>query len=280
MPFPILRMFLSEKPRPGSLLSAGHHLFWSRSDVTERKDLQYGSHERHKLDIFEPVEIDADTEFIFFVHGGGWESGNKNMHRFIGRSWARKNFIVVLPNYRLAPEFTYPDQVRDVSRSLAWLQDNYGEYPGSLYLAGHSAGAHLAATVGFSERWREDAGLKTGQIAGLILLAGVFQFYPYDRADPRVKRFIGGKRYWEDAQPFNHLKKSLPPVFLAHGGRDEEVLPEQSIRLSEKLTELEVRNEFFVEENAGHLELLLETSRNDAEFWSQMENFFREEVSR
>lgn len=276
MSFPILRMFLSEKPRPGSLLSAGRHLFWSHSSVSEKTNLQYGTHERQKLDIYEPVEIDADTRFIFFIHGGGWESGSKDMHRFIGRSWARENFIVALPNYRLAPEVTYPGQVRDISRSLAWLQDNYGEIPSSLYLAGHSAGAHLASLIGFYDRWREDARLKINQIRGLILLAGVYQFYPYEKADPRVKRFIGGKRYWKDAQPFNHLKGSLPPVFLAHGRRDEEVLPAQSIQMSEKLTEFGIRNELLIEEAVGHLELLLETSRKDVEFWSMLTDFLRE----
>lgn len=269
-------MFLSEKPSPGTLLSAGHHLLCPGAGVTERKNLQYGSHARHKLDIYEPVEIDSDTQFIFFVHGGGWESGSKDMHSFIGRSWSEKNFIVALPNYRLVPDATYPDQIRDVTRSLAWLQDNYGKIPGSLYLAGHSAGAHLAALIGFSDKWRENAGLKTGQIGGLILLAGVYQFYPYEKADPRVKKFIGGKQYWERAQPFNHLKESLPPVCLAHGESDEEVLPEQSIQLRDKLTELNIDNKLLVEENVGHLELLLGTSRKDSEFWSLLEVFLRE----
>ncbi|MBS3791755.1 MAG: alpha/beta hydrolase [Candidatus Bipolaricaulota bacterium] len=260
------------------MLSAGRHLFRPRSNVKERKDLQYGPHQRHKLDIYEPVEIDSDTELIFFVSGGGWESGSKDIHRFIGRSWSEKNFMVVLPNYRLAPDATYPDQVRDVSRSLAWLQDNYGKAPRTLYLAGHSAGAHLASLIGFSEKWRKNAELKTGQIDGLILLAGVYQFYPYDRADPRVKRFIGGKQNWEQAQPFNHLQGCLAPVFLAHGDSDEEVLPEQTIQLSEELTELDIRNELLIEEGVGHLELLLGTSRKDAEIWSALEVFLRDIV--
>lgn len=266
-------MFLSEKPSPGTLLSAGHHLFWPCSDVKERKNLKYGSHERHKLDIYEPVEIDSDTQFIFFVHGGGWESGNKNIHRFVGRSWARRNLIVALPNYRLAPEVTYPEQVRDVASSLAWLQNNYGKIPDSLYLAGHSAGAHLASLVGFSDEWREDAALRIDKISGLILLAGVYQFYPYEKADPRVKSFIGDKRYWQEAQPYNHLKESLPPVFLSHGEDDEEVLPEQSIQLNKKLTELGVRTKLLVKDNTGHLELLLDTSRKNSEFWTQTDDF-------
>ncbi len=273
MPFPILQMFISEKPKPRSLLSAGHHLFWSPSGISEKRDVKYGSHERQKLDIYEPNEINTETKFIFFVHGGGWESGNKDIHRFVGRSWARKNFVVALPNYRLAPEVTYPGQVRDVACSLAWLLNNYRKIPDSLYLAGHSAGAQLASLVGFSDEWREDATLEIDQISGLILLAGVYQFYPYEKADPRVKRFIESKRYWEEAQPFNHLKESLPPVFLAHGKNDEEVLPEQSIQLNKKLTELGVRCELLIGDDAGHLELLLGTSKKDSEFWTKIDDF-------
>ncbi len=269
--FPIFRMFLSEKPAANSLLSAGRHLFLPRSEISETTDLSYGDHERHRLDIYEPAEI---TEIIVFVHGGGWETGSKEMHRFIGRSWARNDFIVVLPNYRLVPEAHYPDQVQDVVRALAWLQRNYEKSDGSLYLAGHSAGAHLASLVGFSKRWLSEAELETENIAGFILMAGVYQFYPYEKADERVKQFIGGRRYWEEAQPINYLDEDLSPVFIAHGSSDREVLPEQSFQLGEKLTKHDVKNELIVEEGAGHLELLLGTSRKCSNFWSSLLKFY------
>ena len=86
MSFPILRMFISEKPSTSSLVSAGRYLLTPSSSVLEKRDIRYGPHERQKLDIYEPVEIDEETNLIVFFHGGGWATGNKEMHRFIGRS--------------------------------------------------------------------------------------------------------------------------------------------------------------------------------------------------
>ena len=267
-------MFVSEKPSTSALLSAGRHLFLPNGHVSEKRDLKYGSRKRHKLDIYEPNEINEETELIFFIHGGGWASGSKDLHTFIGRSWASENFIVAIPNYRLVPDVYYPKQLEDVVLALFWLQDSYNGYNGSLYLAGHSAGAHMASLIGFSEKWRKEAGLTLDQVSGFVLLAGVYQFYPYDKADPRVKRFVGDEKLWQEAQPINYIGGNLPPVFLAHGTEDREVLPKQSIKLREKLAKLDVANELLVEDGVGHLELLLETSDENSEFWVRLQRFF------
>jgi len=271
-----LQLFLSEQPSPATLFSTGRHLFLPNSQTREKRGLSYGSEERQQLDIYEPNEIPADPDMIAFFYGGGWITGNKDIHRFIGRSWAKRGYVVALPNYRLAPEVRYPDQVEDVARSLKWIRNKYENYPGNIYLAGHSAGAHLASLVGFSKKWREIAGLDSEAIEGFILLSGVYQFYPYEKADYRVREFLGEKRYWREAQPFNQVNDSLPPVFLAHGKADTEVLPEQSIQLRDKLEKLGVRTELLLESGRGHIELLLETSRSGAHFWTSMENFFGE----
>jgi len=273
MSFPILNMFFSERPSSSALLSSGRHFFFSSSDVSETRDLSYGTHERQKLDIYEPREPTGATRNVIFIHGGGWETGSKELHRFIGRSWAERNFAVAIPNYRLAPDFNYPDQMEDVSKSIFWLRNNREEFDGEIFLAGHSAGAHLASLLGFSREWRREAGLRCDEIKALVLLAGVYQFYPYSRADQRVKRFIGGERLWEEAQPVNHLDDDSPSAFLVHGERDDEVLPEQSVQLSKKLSGLGVKNELVLEEHVGHLELLLKTANGSEEFWTRLNDF-------
>lgn len=120
MNLPTVQTSISEAPSPPTLLSTVRHLWWSNSRITERRDIRYRPLERHRLDIYEPSDMDDNTEMVIFIYGGGWEAGNKDLHRFIGRSWARHNYVVVLPDYRLAPQSTYPDQVEDVTRSVAW----------------------------------------------------------------------------------------------------------------------------------------------------------------
>jgi len=278
MSLPILRMFLSERPSIKALLSSGRCIFFPSAGVSETKNLSYGFHERQKIDVYEPYETNDETSTVVFIHGGGWETGNKDMHRFIGRSWAKENCVVAIPNYRLAPNFNYPEQLKDVTKSISWLRSHHGEFDDKIFLAGHSAGAHMASLVGFSKQWRTEAGLKPESLQSLVLLAGVYQFYPYNKADPRVKRFIGGERLWEEAQPVNHLDGTSPSAFLAHGESDAEVLPKQSVQLSRKLSELGIPNELIIEEDVGHLELLLKTSNGKEKFWPRLKNFI-EQVS-
>jgi len=275
MPLPIFRMFMSERPSASVLFSAGRHYFFSDYGVSETRNLSYGPHKRHKLDIYEPPEITDQTEIIVFIHGGGWEAGSKELHRFIGRSWSRNNFIVILPNYRLVPDYTYPEQLHDITLCLSWIKNSYEVFNDSFYLAGHSAGAHLASMTGFSTKWLEAANLSQDDIAGFILLAGVYQFYPYERADKRVKSFVVKRRYWEEAQPINHLHQNISPVFIYHGGKDNEVLPEQSYQLRKRLSELGVESQLHVSEEAGHLELLFGTSSSDSTFWLKLLDFIR-----
>ncbi len=269
-----LRLFLSERPSLATLFSAGRHLFLADSRTREKRGIGYGGEERQQLDIYEPNEIPEDPDMIVFFYGGGWITGNKDIHRFLGRSWASKGYIVALPNYRLAPGVRYPDQMGDVARSLKWIRNNYENYPGKIYLAGHSAGAHLASLVGFSKKWREAAGLTLQEINGFILLAGVYQFYPYEKADYRVREFLGEEKYWVEAQPFNQVDDSLPPVFLAHGEEDTEVLPEQSIQMRDELEDLGIKSELLLASRRGHIELLLDTTRKETQFWTSLENFF------
>ena len=267
-------MFISEKPHPKALLAAARHYLWSDTGVTESKNLRYGPLERHRVDIYEPNIVDEETKVVFFVHGGGWESGSKDLHRFIGRSWAGRDLVLVLPNYRLVPQTTYPGQLEDLVRCLAWFKEHYPQFSESFYLAGHSAGAHMASLIGWSDRWLREAHLSRKSLEGLILMAGVYQFYPYDQADPRIRKFVNDREKWEEAQPINHVGPSSPPVFMAHGENDSEVSTKQSTQLGHKLSELGVRNEVLLQENTGHLELLLETCRQEARLWSLMRDFF------
>lgn len=270
----VMKLLLKEKPAPRSLLAAGRHQFFSTSRITERLDLQYGEKERLKLDIYEPERLTEETETIIFVHGGGWESGDKNIHRFLGRAWARRNYVVAIPNYRLVSDASYPAQMEDLTLALDWLNRNYEKFPDKFFLAGHSAGAHLASLLGFSRKWLPESGIRLARIAGFILLSGVYVFYPFSRADKRVQKFVGKKRYWEEAQPINHLRDTLPPVFITHGLVDEEVYPEQSVNLGDKLTEYNIRNELLLREDLDHIELLLDTAISRSEFWSAVNDFF------
>src|ERR1700759_1093353 len=71
----------------------------------EQVDVVYGSHVRHRLDVYRPAG--QPRAIVVYVHGGGFVAGDKNgdgvFYRNVGRWLARQGFLAVLPNYRLAP---------------------------------------------------------------------------------------------------------------------------------------------------------------------------------
>src|SRR5262249_56357633 len=70
------------------------------------------------------------------------------LYSAVGEFLARQGIGVVLPNYRLSPEVKHPEHVKDIARAFAWTRAHIAQYggdPDKIFLAGHSAGAHLVA---------------------------------------------------------------------------------------------------------------------------------------
>lgn len=103
------------------------------------------------------LPITGKGPVIVFVHGGSWDSGDKNfraggadVYANVGRYYAARGIGVAVINYRLQPRVKWPAQVEDVNAAVAWVRSRalaYGGQPERLFLMGHSAGTHLAAMV-------------------------------------------------------------------------------------------------------------------------------------
>ena len=120
--------------------------------VVLTRDVAYGPHERHRLDLF-AAPGSRDLPVILFVHGGGFVRGDKSTpgtpHNENVGLWAcRSGMVGVTMNYRLAPEHRWPAGAQDVAAAVAWLRANVAEHGGDperIVLVGSSAGAtHIA----------------------------------------------------------------------------------------------------------------------------------------
>ncbi len=122
------------------------------------RDLRYGEHERHRLDVHTSgsgASADqAAAPVLLFVHGGGFVGGDKHvpgtpMYDHIGAWAVRNGWVGVTMTYRLAPEHTWPAGAQDVAAAVAWVRENiaaYGGDPDRIVVAGHSAGCvHVAS---------------------------------------------------------------------------------------------------------------------------------------
>ena len=117
-------------------------------NFTILKDIPYGSHERHKLDIFIPEKPKCTRGVILFIHGGGWVQSDKSGHHHDNVFFARAGYITATMNYRYVDEnITIFDELDDVSAALKAIKEAGAKYGLTLeksILSGVSAGAHLS----------------------------------------------------------------------------------------------------------------------------------------
>ncbi|MCB1319618.1 MAG: alpha/beta hydrolase, partial [Leptospiraceae bacterium] len=132
---------------------------YGQSDTVQRiENVEYSQiHTRNRMDLFLPVGQDQYPTVVF-VHGGWWRNQSKTYWRpFTGLYWnvglalARQGIATAIIDYRIYPEGQIREQLNDVRRSIAWVQHNihaYGGNPQAVFVAGHSAGGHLALLAG------------------------------------------------------------------------------------------------------------------------------------
>lgn len=211
----------------------------SDPDVELIQDVAFGAHPRQKLDVYHPTGGRTGLPVIVFIPGGGFIGGGKNehpaFHRNVGVYFAGHGFVAVIANYRLAPEFTWPDQTSDVALAVEWAlahAADYGGDPGRVSAIGQSAGAANLSAYLFHPRYQgraEKAGLRSA-----VLMSGVYRFD--DSMPPNVRQYAGAPGEWEDRSPISHVSGSRLPVMLCVAELDPAFLAAPTLELAHAVT--------------------------------------------
>src|SRR5579859_4510817 len=91
-----------------------------RQSVTVTRDVAYADGARHTLDVYAPRTLVPPVPVVVFFYGGGWESGSKDMYRFVGATLAARGMVTVIPDYRLYPQVRFPAFMQDAAAAVAW----------------------------------------------------------------------------------------------------------------------------------------------------------------
>jgi acetyl esterase/lipase len=197
--------------------------------------IRFGPDPKNLLDLYAPRRADGPLPVLVFVHGGGWDSGDRREYSFAGRALAALGFLVAIADYRVFPEVEFPAFVEDLATAANWLIANaagYGGDPQRLFLMGHSAGAYNAVIFALDPA-RFGAPDAKNRIVTVVGLSGPYDFYPFD-----VKQSIDAFGRYPDpqsTQPVNLVTPAAPPMFLGHGVKDKTVGDYHTVRLSAKL---------------------------------------------
>jgi len=207
----------------------------SQAELTVTHNIAYGDMPRQKLDIYRPAGAGA-APVVVFIYGGAWNSGSKAMYPFVAATLARQGNVVVVPDYRLYPEVRFPVFLQDCARAVAWTQAHLGEIGGDprrLFLMGHSAGAYNAAMLALDPAYLAAAGTSRDAIAGLIGLAGPYDFLPITGAE--VQAVFSTVGDGPESQPVNYVDGDAPPMLLLAGSADKTVYPRNTLSLAAKV---------------------------------------------
>jgi acetyl esterase/lipase len=192
--------------------------------VTITRDVAYGEGARRKLDIYVPKNVAANAPVIVFFYGGTWQTGAKGDYLFAAQALASTGAIVVVPDYRVYPEVTFPGFLDDGAAAIAWTFRNIAAYGGdtrSVFLAGHSAGAYIAIMLALDRDYLGKSGMPDAKLAGAIGISGPYDFLPLTRPD--VKAIFEVVPDMSVTQPITYARADAPPLLLLHGGADSTV---------------------------------------------------------
>jgi acetyl esterase/lipase len=192
----------------------------------DRITASFGSHPRHKLDVYTPQKRDGAAAVVVFFYGGTWNSGDRGKYAFFGEALASRGIVTVIADYRLFPEVRYPAFLEDGAQAVAWTVSNIGQYggdPKQLFVMGHSSGAYNAAMIALDPRWLKMVGLTPDIFQGWMGLAGPYDFLPIK--NPDVKPVFFHPDTPPESQPINHAGAEAPPTLLMAARGDDLVNP-------------------------------------------------------
>lgn len=218
-------------------------------------------------DVYTP-EGDGPFPGMLVVHGGSWQRGDKDRMAEVAERLARRGYVAVSIDYRLAPEHHFPAQLYDCQAALRWIRANAAKLhvdPKRIGGFGYSAGAHLVgmlATTDASDGLDEAVDTNEGDTR---LQAAVLGAAPIDlrlfRPNRTFDRFLGVSLderpdVYAMASPITFVSPDDPPMFLYHGATDWWVDASQSRLMLDALHQVGVPAAYY-ETSGGHFATFL-----------------------
>ncbi|HXO57435.1 MAG TPA: alpha/beta hydrolase [Mycobacterium sp.] len=221
-------------------------------------DISYGEHgARNHLDIWRRPDLDRGgrAPVLLQVPGGAWTVGSKRQQAYpLMSHLAELGWVCVAINYRLSPRSTWPDQIVDVKRALAWVKEHIAEYGGDpdwVAITGGSAGGHLSSLAALTandpqfQPGFEDADTS---VRAAVPFYGLYDFTMNDAIHPLMAPTLSKYVFklkrpaivdaFRNASPITYVNPYAPPFFVLHGRNDSLIPVEQGRAFSKRLREV------------------------------------------
>jgi arylformamidase len=248
-----------------------------------KRDIPYtkNADKLQTLDVYSPPKAKS-LPVVFWIHGGGWQGGDKSEVYMKPQVFNGKGFILVSTNYRLLPNVDMATLTRDVARSIRWVHDHvakHGGDPKRLLIMGHSAGAQLAALLCTDERYLKEEGLSFAIIKGCVPVDGDtydipamievaelrFRLHglPLPKMGHRIK-FGNDPAKHKDFSAVTHVAKNkgIPPFLILYVANHPDVTA-QALRLGNVLKAADVPVTLFGAKETTHTKINADLGKSD-----------------
>jgi len=145
-------------------------------------------------------------------------------------TWVILSFVILaVVVQRDADECQHPCHVRDCAAALRWVRDHAAEYggdPDTVFVVGHSAGAHLTALLATNPLYLGEVGMSPRDLAGAVCISGVYNDAELRSGGSLAQNVLSEcfGAYRPDhvqAFPIHHVRPDLcPPFLLQNAQRD------------------------------------------------------------
>ncbi len=241
----------------------------------DRKDVEYGRPDGKPLllDLHVP---DGPGPFpaAILVHGGGFDEGSKSTNvRPLFDVLANAGFAWFSIDYRLAPEFRFPEAIADVTSAIRWVKAGAAMYHvdvSKIALIGESAGGFLVNYAGTHET-------PDTKVAAVVDFYGPVDYgklaelrrdHPERFNMATINRhaangggihFFGAEQLDEAGlaklraiSPIAAVHNGMPPFLCIHGTKDDQVAYEQSTEMCAAMRKVGASCELVSIEDGGH----------------------------
>src|SRR5437764_15349482 len=208
-------------------------------------DLRYGEGPRERIDLFLAADPKAPT--LLFIHGGYWQSNDKETFAFLAEGLAPNGINLALVEYTLAPAARMDRIVAELRRSVGWLAEHLRDYaadPDRLYVAGHSAGGHLTAMT-----------MTLRAVRGGLAISGLYDLEPI-RLNYLNEKLGLDPQEAERNSPLLRLPPMAGELVVAYGTNELPELCRQSIEYAQAWTERGLPGHLLPVDGADHFTIL------------------------
>ncbi len=221
------------------------------------------------MDVFIPeAAAPRPLPVAVHVHGGGWVAGTRSTGARFAALRTRllaRGYVVVSLDYRLGPAHKYPAQIQDVKCAVRHLRaraTHYGIDVDRIGAWGGSAGGQLVALLGTADDGAgfDDVGGFQDESSAVQAVATISAITDFTHPDELFDDYHRAFETWPDpespemieASPVTHITPDDAPFFLIAGEDDDLVLPEQSVRMHQRLRDAGVESTLLRVAHADH----------------------------